>query len=186
MIRILLTFCFFIISFYNYSQQPEYYQPNTNHNIEDKAVMHGVAILYGSILLPEYNDHGQEIGKVLLPSISVDYEFWWHHKVGFLFSNEFVLSSYEVRSDLGEFIKRESILITAIGLTYSPIKHLGVYGGGGVEIDLLTGYNFCIFRTGVEYAIPIRNNWSTVLAISSDFRKQYTSVSFEIGFVKEF
>ena len=184
--QLFITFGFLIISLFVFSQHADHQQPEMSNNVEEKAVMHGIAILYGSILLPEYNDEGKAIGKALLPSLSLDYEFWWHHKVGFLFSNEFVLSSYEVQNKSGDFIKRESILISALGLTYSPIKHLGLYGGGGVEIDLATGSHFGIFRTGVEYAIPIRNNWASILAIAGDFRKQYTSISFEIGFAKGF
>lgn len=184
--RFHLTFVFVTLSLISFSQHSNNQEENVGGDLENKNVMHGVAILYGSILIPEYNNHGDKIGNALLPSLSLDYEFWWHHKVGFLFSNEFVLSSYEVQKNSGEFIKRESILITALGFTYSPIKHLGVYGGGGLEIDLASGYNFGVFRTGVEYAIPIRNNWASILAFAGDFRKQYTSFSFEIGFAKGF
>ncbi len=178
----LLTFA--LIGFNAFSQDHEH---NSDSNaVEGKAFSHGVAILYGSILIPEYDHHGYQIGKALLPSVSVDYEIWWHHKFGVLVMNEFVLNSYEVKTTSGEHFERESILISAIALGYSPFKYFDVFAGGGFEIDMANGKSFGIMRIGSEYAIPIKNNWVSVMALATDFRRQYTSVSFEIGFAKFF
>lgn len=184
--RGITTICFLLISLFNFAQHSEYYHSESKHQLHDKDIIHGVAFLYGSILIPEYDVHGEAIGKVLLPSVSLDYEFWWQHKVGFLISNEFVLCSYEVQNHMGEFIKRESILISALGFTYSPFKHLGIYAGGGMEMDLQNGQNFGIMRIGAQYSVPIRHDWSSIFAVASDLRNQYTSVSFEVGFAKCF
>ena len=157
-----------------------------SNSVHHKEISHGIAILYGSILLPEYDYYGQEVGKALLPSLSLDYEIWWKNKVGILVMNEFVLNSYEVRGNDGEFFQRESILITAIGFGYSPFKNANVFAGAGCEMDLANGNSFNVFKVGSEYMIPIRNNWASVFAIAADFRKDYSSISFEIGFARHF
>ena len=167
-------------------------QHKTDHkvtNVDDLGshkFVNDLALLYGSILVPEYNEHDEKIGSIVVPSFSIDYELWLHHKYGLLVMNEFFLSNYELRGPNGESIKRESVLITAIAFGYSPFKHSDVFIGGGYEIDLKNGNSFAVFRTGTEYVIPIRNNWGSVLALAIDFRKQYISTSFEIGFAKFF
>ena len=163
-----------------------YENPIDTNTAEHKPIMQGVAILYGSILIPEYDQHGIQIGKALLPSISLDYEIWLNHKFGVIVMNEFVLNSYEVQTSSGEYFTRESILISTIGLGYSPFSHFDVFAGTGFEIDLANGKAFCVMRAGTEYCIPMNNNWAAVMALSGDFRKQYTSVSFEVGFAKFF
>jgi hypothetical protein len=175
---------FALLGFNVFSQH--YQHPMDTTTVENKAMMHGVAILYGSILIPEYDNHGLQIGKALLPSISLDYEMWWHHKFGVLVMNEFVLNSYEVQTVDGEHFNRESILISTVALGFSPFSHFDVFAGSGFEIDLTNGKAFCVMRVGTEYALPLNHNWATVMALAGDFRQQYSSVSFEIGFAKFF
>lgn len=181
LILLLFTVTFVLPSFAQHSDEHTETESFTGHS---EVIHQGVTLLYGSILLPKNNQSGQEVGMALLPSLSLDYEIWWRHKIGLIVMNEFVLNSYEVKANSGEYFTRESILISALGIGYSPIKHLAVYVGAGSEMDLSNGTNFFICRIGSEYAIPIRNNWASILALAGDFRNQYKSVSFEIGFAK--
>jgi len=124
------------------------------------------------------------VGYAFLPSLSLDYDIWFHEKLGILLMNEFVLNSFEVKDAGGEFFERESIIINTLGIGFRPVRMLDLYVGGGFETDLNNGVSHSIFRVGTEYAIPIRKNWATVLALAGDFREHYKSVSFEIGFAK--
>jgi hypothetical protein len=154
------------------------------HKGHQRSYVHEVSLLYGSIMMPEYGHEGIKVGYAFLPSVSIDYDIWFHEKFGILLMNEFVLNSYELKAANGDFFQRESIMINAIGFGFRPIRSLDVYAGGGWETDLSNGVSFNIFRAGLEYAIPIRKNWATVLALAGDFRQNYSSVSFEIGFAK--
>lgn len=168
------------------AQHSSTHPDNDSLTVPAKNCSQGITLLYGSIFIPESNENGEDIGHALVPSLSIDYEIWYKHKVGILLLNEFVLSSYTVNDANGHRLERESILITAIGIGYSPFTHFGLYAGGGLEIDLANGNNFSVIRVGAEYGIPIRNNWVSVIALAGDFRKEYVSGSFEFGFAKTF
>lgn len=162
------------------------------HTFEDQEEIHDghfsfeLGALYGSIIIPEHDQHGEQIGYVFTPAVSLDYGIWYKQKFGFLFMNEIILNSYEIKTEQNEFITRESILVLSANVAYSPIKYWDVFVGYGYEFELGIGQNFGVYRVGSTYAIAIRKNWYSVLAINGDFRKQYASGSFEIGFAKHF
>jgi hypothetical protein len=166
---------------------PSYSQDTLHISHEDsKPFGNAVAFSLGVIALPQFDLDGEHIGEVFLPAFSLDYELWYNRKFGFLFMNEYVLSSFVARDHLGDFIEREHILISAIALGYSPFDHLAGFIGFGMEIDLGNGITNNVLKMGMEYSIPIRNHWHSVLLLTGDFREYYGSASFEIGFAKEF
>tara|TARA_R110002050_G_scaffold252628_2_gene390874 strand:+ start:4337 stop:4906 length:570 start_codon:yes stop_codon:yes gene_type:complete len=154
------------------------------HKAHQRSLAHEITGLYGSVIFPEFDENGKEEGYAFLPSVSLDYDMWFHKKVGFLIMNEFILNSFEVRDAQGETFERESIMINVVGIGYRPVKSLDFSVGVGIETDLVNSSSNTIFRLGAEYAIPIRKHWATVLAVSADFRKHYKSGAFEIGFAR--
>ncbi len=170
-----------IISSHGYSQEIE-----SHEDLESKTMGNAVAFSLGVIALPQFDVDGQHIGEVFLPAFSLDYELWYKRKFALLVMNEYVLSSFVGKDANDVVIEREHILISAIALGYSPIEHLGGFIGYGMEIDLGNGFTYSVLKLGMEYSIPIRNNWHSVLLFTGDFRRYYGSASFEVGFAKEF
>ena len=185
--KLILILVTIAISYVSVSQQHSLIQKSDTISFDkshQRSYVHEVSMLYGSIVLPEFNHEGNKVGYAFLPSLSIDYDIWFHEKFGILLMNEFVLNNFEVKDANGDSFKRESIMINTLGLGFRPIRMLDLYIGGGWETDLSNGVSHNIFRVGTEYAIPIRKNWATVLALAGDFRDHYSSVSFEIGFAK--
>ena len=153
---------------------------------DPKTFSNAISGSLGLIAMPEYDYLGDHIGRKYLPAFSLDYELRYKRKFGVLFMNEYVLNSFIAEDPEGDFIDREHILITSLNIGYSPFPNFSGYAGYGFETDLTNGFSYGVTRIGCEYGIPIRNDWYSIMLLAGDFRRYYASVSFEIGFAKDF
>ena len=92
------------ISYISVSQQHTFTHKSDTVSFDkadQRSYVHEVSVLYGSIVLPEFGHDGNKVGYAFLPSLSLDYDIWFHEKFGILLMNEFVLNSFEVKDASG-------------------------------------------------------------------------------------
>jgi hypothetical protein len=140
----------------------------------------------GYCFVPEQlGSDGENVVRAI-PTFGLDYSRWITPKFGLGSFNDIELSTYviDVEGDDGDYLAREYAFITTICLIYSPFEDFTVYGGGGYEFE--KHHNFAVIRLGVEYEIPIRNDWDVSFGLAFDHKEVYNSLSFAVCFGKSF
>lgn len=151
---------------------------------EEELKRHKIIFLYGTSWVPQGDPSAERTGVMVVPTLGIDYEFWFTHKVAVGVLNDFELSQYVVETHDGEEIEREYVYILVLAFIYEPIPNLSLFVGPGREFE--KNHDFFVFRIGAEYGIPIRNHWDVGFSVSYDYKDAYDGIGFGISFGKRF
>lgn len=121
---------------------------------------------------------------LIVPTIGLNYDYWFHSKWGVGLHNDIVLQQFKVEKHGGheELIRENPVAICAMGL-YSPLSSWTIMGGYGVELEKHD--NIQLVRLGLEYGIHLPKNWELGFALEFDYKfKTYGSLMFGVAFSK--
>lgn len=159
-------------------------QENESENRESEEEKNVISLSFAYTYIPQgagldsrRNDRNQ-----LVPTFGLDYFRRIHRKweVGVMLDYE--LATYIIpRKDN---LTRENAFIVALMSVYNLNANWNLLLGGGIELE--KHENLAVLRAGIEYVIPIRNNWSIPISSFLDFKEGYDTWSFGLGFKKGF
>jgi hypothetical protein len=161
---------------------------------------HRIAFLTGNTIVPSGGENEDRIGTVVVPTIAIDYEYWFSRKLAIGWYNDFTLATFvvetnrEAEEDHGaqsddseggnEVVEREPTFLTALVVIWEPLPRLAVYTGGGREFE--ANENFWVWKIGLEYGFPLPNDWDIAIGGAYDYKEVYDSFGVGISFGKRF
>jgi hypothetical protein len=161
---------------------------------------HRIAFLTGNTIVPSGGENEDRIGTVVVPTVAIDYEYWFSRKLALGWYNDFTLSTFVVEtnrepeedhgagaqsSDGGtEVVEREPTFLTALVIIWEPVHRLAVYTGGGKEFE--TNEDFWVWKIGLEYSFPLPKDWDIAIGGAYDYKDVYDSFGVGISFGKRF
>ena len=147
------------------------------------------AVFVGYGWVPKGQTGTESEGTLVIPSLGLDYERWFHPRFALGWYNDFQLSSFVVERE-GEhdveekLLEREYAFVTAVVAVFEVVERLAVYAGPGQEFE--SNENFFVFKIGAEYEFPLPNLWGLSIGGSYDIRDLYDSWGFGISIGKRF
>ncbi len=161
---------------------------------------HRIAFLTGNTIVPSGGENEDRIGTVVVPTIAIDYEYWFSRKLAIGWYNDFTLSTFVVETnrepeeDNGahsdsseggtEVVEREPTFLTALVVIWEPVPRLAVYTGGGREFE--PSEDFWVWKIGLEYSFPLPKDWDIAIGGAYDYKEVYDSFGVGISFGKRF
>ncbi|MEJ2004741.1 MAG: hypothetical protein P8X57_07210 [Cyclobacteriaceae bacterium] len=139
---------------------------------------------FGHTYLPKDTRVGRDVA--VLPTINLDLEYWFSHRVGIGFHNDLELLNFQVRDQEDDLIiERDYPVLITFDVIYRLFKGLTIYAGPGVEFE--KNEDYFVTRLGLEYEIEIRRGWDVHPVLFHDFRRNaYNTTSIGVGFGKRF
>ncbi len=138
---------------------------------------HQIAAGFGYTFIPAANNLGSaEAQGVLVPTVGLDYFYHIHPGWEIGFMADYELDHYLI---VEHELERENALILALAGMYKATEHLGVFAGGGMELE--RHEHLAVFRLGTEYSISIGERWELVPKITYDFKEHYNTWSFSLS-----
>lgn len=135
--------------------------PEQHNHHEFKHWRLGMGI--GQSLLPSGTQSGTNVSVVVIPTISLDFLYWFKEKFGIGLINELEIISYVIESpDHNELEREYPFQIVFVGM-YKIKNGPGIYLGPGIEIE--KNKNFYIFKAGIDYEMELGNHWDVTPAL---------------------
>ena len=176
-----LTFLLFITPLFITNIYSQDHDSSSSHEFK----RHRISVLYGNTIVPAAKTATDEQSVLVFPSIGINYEFWIGKKIGIGWINELEMQSYVVSHGSEAELDREFPYITSIGLFYEPFNRVAFFFGPGLELE--QNESFLICKMGVEYIIPLPNNFDVAIGGSYETKnKLYDAWTFGICFGKRF
>ncbi|KXX71966.1 hypothetical protein [Flammeovirga sp. SJP92] len=187
-----ITFCilFSLIISLTFAQE-------THEKIHGREEAHGklkhhrVALLWGHSYVPKGFSGNNQTNTLIVPTIGLEYEYWFSHHFAIGISNDLELQNYVIETRHGEELEREYVYIGAL-MGFIEFAHLWVIGiGPGIEIE--QHKNFAVFKTSIEREFPIagEGGWDVTPMLSYElkFRGEngsYDAFTFGLAIGKRF
>ncbi len=159
---------------------------------------HRIAFLTGNTIVPSGGENEERIGTVLVPTIGIDYEYWFSRKLAIGWYNDFTLSTFVVETNRepddghgtasseggNEVVEREPTFLTTVVIVWEPVHRLALYTGGGREFE--PSEDFWVWKIGIEYGFPLPGDWDIAIGGSYDYKEVYDSFGVGVSFGKRF
>ena len=163
----------------------------TKHNHKEEHEEHHefkpwrIGMGIGQSYLPS-GDHTSDKVKILvIPTIGLDFQYWFNQRFGLALKNEVEIISYVIDADEGNEIEREYPIISVLVAIYNLEKGPSFYLGGGIEYE--KHQNFFIAKAGIEYELEIGRHWDVTpefYYFNKDF--DFGGIGLSITFGKRF
>jgi hypothetical protein len=161
---------------------------NTGHNeVQHTHNKHIVAFYAAFTHIPgafyESETNERRSGK-FVPTLGLDYYYHFAPKWATGIMADFEFDDYYVNRGEEELI-RDNIWVAALVTKYKAHKYIDFFAGPGYEMERKKGntdqesISFWLIRAGVEFAVPIENNWYMGTSFLYDFKEEYHSFSFD-------
>ncbi|MCK5067380.1 MAG: hypothetical protein KAR16_08080 [Bacteroidales bacterium] len=149
---------------------------------QDKQFRYRAGVGFGFTFIPLAGNLGDTDARGLfVPSVRLDYFIHLLPRWEIGFMGNYELDHYMI---VDQQIERDHALgLTLVGM-FNITDHLGVFAGGGIEIE--THQHLGVFRLGTEYSINMRRNWVLVPKLYFDFKQNYDTWSFAVTIAKKF
>jgi hypothetical protein len=179
-----------IIPYNTYAQDHEKDPENGRDQRELHEIQHEfkhwrIAGGIGISLLPAGNHESEPVSVLAIPTIGLDFQYWFSPKFGLGLKNEFEIVTYVLKDENSSELEREYPLISVLVGMYKLHNGPAFYIGGGIEYE--KSKNFFIVKAGVEYELEIGNHWDVtpeVYYFNKDF--DFGGVGLTITFGKRF
>jgi hypothetical protein len=149
----------------------------------DDFERHQISLMTGYAWVPQAVVVEHTAETVIIPSIGIDYGYWFSHKFSLTLVNDLELSNYLVEDATG-FLKREFKYVGAIVAFYEPVKGLGVFAGPGFEYD--KHEIFSLLKVGIELMKHFEDGWGGGITTSVDINELYQTYTAGVAFSKKF
>jgi len=123
-------------------------------------------------------------GIFVVPTFGLNYDYFFNPSWGIGLHNDIVLQQFKVErhDDERELIRQNPVAMCGI-ISIKPHHRWTLLGGYGIELE--KNENISLFRFGLEYAIPLKDNWELCFSAEYDHKiKAYSSFMFGVGFSK--
>lgn len=176
-----------ITVFMNLSAQVHEKQNGHADNTENKAhealEKYKIAFTLGVTHIPAAFEHGHEEAAVFVPTIGLDFFYYFNHKWSMSLVADLEFAEYIVPFNR-EDLNREKALILALQAGYEVAPHWGIMLGGGIEIE--SHKNLGVVRLGTEYEIPLGDGWELAPSLFFDFKQDFSTYALAVGLGKRF
>lgn len=156
---------------------------STHDEEHEQHKKYKIAASLGMTHIPEAFEHGHEEKAVFVPTIGIDFFYFINHKWSVSFVADLELSNYLINFNR-EDLERHKALILALQAGYKITSHLGVFVGGGLEIE--SHKNLAVVRLGTEYDFHLQNNWSIAPSLFFDLKEEYSTYTVGVAIGKKF
>lgn len=135
--------------------QPLQAQQHENYSSHESSEVkhHRIALGLGHAYVPAHEIRS----PLIVPTIGLDYEFWFNSRFALGLHTDLEIQSYLVEHNHQEVLERYFPLIVSIVGIYKIWEGLTIYGGPGREFEENTHLN--VLRLGVEYEFEFANHW---------------------------
>ena len=126
-----------------------------------------------------------------VPTIGFDYYYHLAPKLSVGLMTDFEYDDYYIHQG-EEKLVRDNIWIAAVVGKYKISKYLEIFAGPGYEMERKKSeqesesVSLWLMRTGVEFIVPIEDDWSIAPSFLYDFKEEYHSYSFGLSIMKQF
>ena len=166
----------------NHEHVDEHTEINTEHHeFKSWRIAGGIGIS----LLPAGNHDSDPVSVLAIPTLGLDFQYWFNPKFGLALKNEFEIVTYVLQDENSSELEREYPLISVLVGIYKLRNGPSFYLGGGIEYE--KNKNFFIVKAGAEYELEIGNHWDVTPEIyyfNKDF--DFGGVGLTITFGKRF
>lgn len=111
----------------------------------------------GHSYLPAGNYESEEVSVLVIPTVGLDFQYWFNAKFGLALKNELEIISYVLEQGNSNELKREYPLISVLVGMYKLHNGASFYLGGGIEYE--KHHNFFIAKAGIEYELELGRHW---------------------------
>lgn len=152
-----------------------------DHRKHKIAPMMGYTYVFDAI----DSEFGTTSANRLVPTFGLDYTYTLNHKWTIGWFNDIELGTYTISSiNNGERLIRERVFVTALVGMYKLTERFSVLMGAGLEIE--HHKNFGVLRIGMDYEVPINENWATGFGMTYDYKEDYSALGFGVSFGRSF
>jgi hypothetical protein len=131
---------------------------------------------FGFTFIPLASVQGEtDANGLFVPAIGLDYFYSVHPKWAIGFMGALEIGHYSVTDQ--EIARDNAINLALLGM-YRATSHLGVYMGGGIEME--QHQNLAVLRLGTVYTIDMGSHWALVPKLYVDFKKNYNTWSLAV------
>jgi len=171
---------------HEHGEDHEHVDDHKKENSEHHEFKHWrIAGGIGISILPAGNHDSEPVSVLAIPTLGLDFQYWFNPKFGLALKNEFEIVTYVLQDENSPELEREYPLISVLVGLYKLRKGPSIYLGGGIEYE--KSKNFFILKAGVEYELEIGNHWDVtpeVYYFNKDF--DFGGVGLSITFGKRF
>jgi hypothetical protein len=155
---------------------------------------HRIAFFTGNAIVPSGGENEDRIGTAVVPTLALDYEYWFSRRFAVGWYNDFTLSTFFVETNREppagassseggkEVIERKPVYLTAVVGIFEPVHRLAIYTGPGYEFE--EHENLRVWKFGVEYSFPLPRDWDIALSVAYDYKEVYDSFALGLSFGK--
>lgn len=111
----------------------------------------------GHSYLPAGKHASEEVSVLVIPTVGLDFQYWFNPKFGLALKNELEIISYVLEQGDSNELKREYPLISVLTGMYNLHNGPSFYLGAGIELE--KNHNFFIAKVGIEYELEIGRHW---------------------------
>lgn len=138
----------------NHEHVDEHTEINSEHHeFKSWRIAGGIGIS----LLPAGNHDSDPVSVLAIPTLGLDFQYWFNPKFGLALKNEFEIVTYVLQDENSSELEREYPLISVLVGMYKIHNGPSFYLGGGIEYE--KHKNFFIVKAGAEYELEIGNHW---------------------------
>ena len=106
---------------------------------------------------------------LIVPTFGINYDYFFHKSWGVGLHSDIVLQQFTIERhhDKEEIVRDNPIAVCGI-IIFKLTHHWSLLGGYGVEYEKHESLD--LIRFGVEYEIPIQNNWEISFTTEYDYK----------------
>ena len=172
--------CFLIFHFLGQQGFSKYQEPDFHDAPYHKITL----VMANSFLTNSIPENSNTL--LIVPTLGFNYNYWFHRKWGIGLHNDVLLQQFKVErhDDKRELVRENPVAMCTI-ISFKPHYRWTLMGGYGIELE--HNENINLFRFGIEYGIPIRDNWELEFNLEYDHKiKAYSSFMAGVAFSKIF
>ncbi|OHX68309.1 hypothetical protein [Flammeovirga pacifica] len=187
--KIISTILFIFLLIQNsQAQETEIHAREEAHG---KLKHHRIALIWGHGYVPKGISNPDNPQVLIIPTIGLDYEYFFSHRFAIGITNELELSNYIIETKEFNELEREYAYVGAI-MAMFEVGHLFILGiGPGVEIE--KNHNFFVGKISLEREFPImgEGGWDVTPVLAYELKSSnghgvYDALTFGIGIGKRF
>ena len=162
----------------------------SQHGQEDHSSRHGheapyqkiTLVMANSLITNRVTENAE--GIFVIPTFGVNYDYFFHKRWGIGVHTDIILQQFKIErhNNKQEIVRQNPIALCGI-LSFKPHPRLIFMGGYGIELE--KNENINLFRFGLEYGIPLPDNWELGIGAEYDHKiNAYSSIMFGVAFSK--
>ena len=158
---------------------------HNNHNEEHQYKKWRIALAMSQSVIPSLVTEEGKTTTQFIPTNGIEIQYFFTHKFSAKWINEIEFQNYTVKGHDGEHRVRDNAYLTALVFGYEIYGKLGVFAGGGYELE--DNEDLWVARAGAEYAFELPGNWDITPALIFDYKAEsHTAYTFSLTIGKKF